>query len=183
MASVLIVEDEDRLRRILMLNLMHRGYAVVEATSVETAIEALQTFAEPFDLLLLDINLPDATGWDVLRFLQQRAAQAEQGKQPTPEQPVTQPRVIVMTAVRPSQQRLDEFQPTAVLVKPFPIEALARLVGRCLAASPDQVHAPPETAEAGDDELAAPGNESPGVTQQSSERRPPVTGSNGSAAG
>jgi DNA-binding response OmpR family regulator len=177
MASVLIVEDEDRLRRILMLNLMHRGYAVVEATSVETAIEALQTFPEPFDLLLLDINLPDATGWDVVRFLQQRTAGLEQT-----EQPVRMPRVIVMSAVRPSQQRLDEFQPTAVLVKPFPIEALIRLVGRCLASPADEVHAQPDAAVSGDDELVAPDDEPHGVTHQSNERRPPATSPNGSAS-
>ena len=35
---------------------------------------------------------------------------------------------IVVSAVRVSQARLDEFQPTAYLPKPFPIEALLRLV-------------------------------------------------------
>src|SRR5215469_8423989 len=57
MASVLIIEDEDRLRRILTLNLARRGYTVAEADSVEAAIEALETYPQPFDLLLLDINL------------------------------------------------------------------------------------------------------------------------------
>ncbi len=177
MASVLIVEDEDRLRRILMLNLMHRGYAVVEATSVETAIEALQTFAEPFDLLLLDINLPDNTGWDVLRFLQKRQAESAEAGHPH-----RMPRVIVMTAVRPSEHRLDEFQPTAVLVKPFPIEALVRLVARCLAASPDEVHAQPDAAETGEDELVALDDEAHEVSQRASERQRRAASSNDSAA-
>jgi hypothetical protein len=50
---------------------------------------------------------------DVLRGLNQRNVQV-----PT----------IVVSAVRVSQSRLDEFQPLAYLPKPFPIEALLRLV-------------------------------------------------------
>ena len=65
------------------------------------------------DLILLDINLPDRTGWDVLRDLERRNIDV-----PT----------IVVSAVRVSQSRLDEFHPMAYLPKPFPIEALLRLV-------------------------------------------------------
>ncbi|MFN8515929.1 MAG: response regulator [Chloroflexia bacterium] len=69
--------------------------------------------AERPDLLLLDINLPDRTGWDVLRELRERG--------------VVVPTVIV-SAVRVSQSRLDEFRPLAYLPKPFPLEALLRIV-------------------------------------------------------
>jgi DNA-binding response OmpR family regulator len=65
------------------------------------------------DLLLLDINLPDQTGWDVLRELKRHGKEV-----PT----------IVVSAVRVSQSRLNEFHPLAYLPKPFPIEALLRLV-------------------------------------------------------
>jgi DNA-binding response OmpR family regulator len=166
MASVLIVDDEDRLRRILMLNLARRGYAVVEATSVATAIEALETFPEPFDLILLDINLPDATGWDVLRYLR-----------PTddvvPPLPMQRPKVIVMTAVRPAECRLDEFHPDGVLVKPFPIEALVRLVERMLR-SPD---AKERHDGAAGDELEAADDETPSDASYANEHAPPAGGS------
>lgn len=120
MASVLIVEDEELLRRNLTLYLARRGYTVAEADGVETAIEALEAFAAPFGVILLDINLPDGSGWDVLRYLRKRN-----------DEPVAQQaRVIVMTAVRPAQCRLDEFRPDAVLVKPFPMEVLTRLLER-----------------------------------------------------
>jgi DNA-binding response OmpR family regulator len=165
MASVLIVEDEDRLRRILMLNLARRGYAVVEATSVATAIEALEAFPEPFDLILLDINLPDATGWDVLRYLRP----AEDVMPPLPTQ---RPKVIVMTAVRPAECRLDEFHPDAVLLKPFPIEALVRLVARLLR-SPD---AERHDGAAGDD-LEESGDETHGDASYANEHAPPASGS------
>jgi CheY-like chemotaxis protein len=154
MASVLIIEDEDRLRRILTLNLARRGYTVAEADSVEAAIEALETFPEPFDLLLLDINLPDQTGWDVMRYLVRRAETSPAGDG-------RRPQVIVMTAVRPAQGRLDEFRPAAVLLKPFPIEALARLVARTLTApaqtdagQPEAAYTSVEVETPGDDEGA-----------------------------
>ncbi|MFI5273562.1 MAG: response regulator [Ktedonobacterales bacterium] len=144
MAAVLIVEDEVQLRRSLTLNLVHRGYTVAEADSVETAIEALEAFTTPFDVILLDINLPDETGWDVLRFLreQRRGATCETGESsdaPARQRAValhTSPsatsKVIVMTAVRPAQRRRDEFHPVAVLLKPFPLDTLLRLIERTL---------------------------------------------------
>jgi DNA-binding response OmpR family regulator len=108
---VLVVEDEAPLRRVIARNLTSRGVQVREAATVDEALQASST--EVPDLLLLDINLPDRTGWDVLRALKQRNVLV-----PT----------IVVSAVRVSQSRLDEFQPMAYLPKPFPIDALLRLV-------------------------------------------------------
>lgn len=108
---VLLVEDEVTLRRVIARNLTSRGISVHEAG---TAVEALQAATtEKPDLLLLDINLPDQTGWDVLRELKRRGTDV-----PT----------IIVSAVRVSQSRLDEFHPLAYLPKPFPIDALLRLV-------------------------------------------------------
>jgi len=115
MPRVLLVEDEEPLRRILARNLSRRGYRVTEAASAAEAITFLRA-GEPFDALLLDVNLPDQTGWDVLRALDGANTDV--------------PPVIVMTALRPVRRRLDEFHPAAVLLKPFPVDALVRLVGR-----------------------------------------------------
>ena len=108
---VLLVEDEAALRRVIERNLTGRGVAVREASTVAEALAALDT--EIPEVILLDINLPDRTGWDVLRDLQRRRIDV-----PT----------IVVSAVRVSQSRLDEFHPLAYLPKPFPIDALLRLV-------------------------------------------------------
>jgi DNA-binding response OmpR family regulator len=108
---ILVIEDEAILRRVIVRNLTSRGLTAYEAGSATEAVAV--AMAERPDLLLLDINLPDRTGWDVLRELRERG--------------VSLPTVVV-SAVRVSQRRLDEFQPLAYLPKPFPLEALLRIV-------------------------------------------------------
>jgi DNA-binding response OmpR family regulator len=109
--QVLVVEDERPLRTVIARNLSSRGLDVREAATANEALHALRQSIP--DVLLLDINLPDRTGWDVLRDLASRRLDV-----PT----------IVVSAVRVSQSRMDEFQPIAYLPKPFPIDALLRLV-------------------------------------------------------
>jgi len=108
---VLIVEDDETLARILERNLARRG---VEVRRALTASEALGIIggAKP-ELLVLDINLPDRSGWEVLRSLRARGIEI-----PT----------IVISAARCAPERLSEFRPLAYLPKPFPLEALVRLV-------------------------------------------------------
>jgi CheY-like chemotaxis protein len=156
MARILVVEDELALRRIITLNLVRRGYTVAEADSVVTANDACQASSEPFDLILLDINLPDQTGWDVLRYLekcgQHVSGNPESVAPASPQRPPqSRPRVIVITAVRPQQSRLDEFQPEAVLLKPFPIAALLQLIERVLGNTPSsQSSVDDDTGSAGE---------------------------------
>ncbi len=108
---ILLVEDEPTLRRVIARNLTARGLVVREST---TAAEAVAAVLDQLpDLMLLDINLPDQTGWDVLRALRDRG--------------IAVPTVIV-SAVRVSQARIAEFKPLAYLPKPFPLEALLRIV-------------------------------------------------------
>ena len=135
MARILVVEDEAPLRRIIALNLVRRGHTVIEAESVANAQEALAAFQSQFDLILLDLNLPDHTGWDVLRTLEQPGVHMSSEE----EQDSRRPAAIIVTAVRPVHSRLEEFHPAAVLLKPFPIEALLRLIQRVLTAAPAEV--------------------------------------------
>ncbi len=63
--KILVVEDEARIARILSLELAHEGY---EVQTVENGKDAL-TFVnhEQWDLILLDIMLPEISGFEVLR--------------------------------------------------------------------------------------------------------------------
>lgn len=121
--AILLVEDELRLRRTLARSLEGRGYRVIEAATAGEAVASALTSG--FAVMLLDINLPDATGWDVLRQL--RAAGCEMP-------------VVVISAVPPNPARVREFRPLGVLYKPFPIDALLRLIHvACSAASPQEI--------------------------------------------
>jgi len=116
--SILLVEDEPRLRQTLARSLAGRNFQVVEATTAAGAIAAVTD--RRFDLMLLDINLPDATGWDVLRGLRRAERQLS---------------VVVMSAVPPNPARVREFRPFGILHKPFPIDALLRLIRSACAAA------------------------------------------------
>jgi two-component system, OmpR family, KDP operon response regulator KdpE len=59
-ATILIVDDEPQIRRVLLTTLTSEGYAVVEAKSGEEALEKLRT--ERPDLVLLDTNMPGMSG-------------------------------------------------------------------------------------------------------------------------
>jgi len=111
--SVLLVEDEAPFRQVIARNLSGRGLLVREVGTAAEAVTEMTTNCP--DLMLLDINLPDRSGWDVMRDLRRLGIDV-----PT----------IVVSAVRVNQSRLDEFHPMAYLPKPFPLEALLRLVFR-----------------------------------------------------
>jgi DNA-binding response OmpR family regulator len=111
--AVLLVEDDPTLGAILGKNLEARGYRVRRAETLAAALAALD--AEAPGVMLLDVNLPDGSGWDVLRALQTTGRRV-----PT----------VVLSAVRVSRLRLAEFRPEACLPKPFPLEALLATVAR-----------------------------------------------------
>ncbi len=63
-ASILVVDDEENLRRTLALILQREGYVVTTAASVKEASGCLE--ASAFDLVCLDLKLPDASGLTLL---------------------------------------------------------------------------------------------------------------------
>jgi excisionase family DNA binding protein len=67
---ILIVDDDDRLREFVRVNLEMEGYAVREAADAEQGLAALDE--EPPDLILLDVMMPQVDGWEMLRRVQER---------------------------------------------------------------------------------------------------------------
>jgi excisionase family DNA binding protein len=67
---VLIVDDDDRLREFVRVNLEMEGYLVVEAANAEQGLAAVEE--KPPDLILLDVMMPGVDGWEMLRRVQER---------------------------------------------------------------------------------------------------------------
>jgi len=68
--SILVIDDEAEIREGLELLLSSEGYAVASAETGESGLAHLEQ--EPYDLLLLDVNLPGRSGLDLLRDIRQR---------------------------------------------------------------------------------------------------------------
>jgi DNA-binding response OmpR family regulator len=114
---ILLVEDDAGLRTILARHLRALGYTVLEAASAEDADEALTPTAGP-SLVVLDLNLPGDTGWDLLRG----PALARAGSPP----------VVISSATTVDPRRLAEFGVDGYLPKPYPLETLVATIERLL---------------------------------------------------
>jgi DNA-binding response OmpR family regulator len=114
-APLLIVEDDESLRRILSRHLRGQGYVVEEAATAEDATRAMAKGLRP-GLVLLDLNLPGDTGWDLLRSPTLAAAGS--------------PPVVITSATTVGPKRLVEFHVAGYLPKPFPLETLVATVER-----------------------------------------------------
>ena len=112
--SILVVEDEAMLLRQLQAHLTHFGAEVATANSVASARSFLN--AGQFDFVLLDVNLPDGLGTDLLR----------EGSLPTATA------IIVMTANGAVGGAVEAMRLGAVdyLVKPFDPAELPLVIGR-----------------------------------------------------
>jgi two-component system KDP operon response regulator KdpE len=124
LAPVLIVEDDATLAHALARNLTARGYVIRSAGTVEEALSALQERTP--GIVLLDIDLPDGSGWEVLRALR-AAGHADVG-------------VIVMSALPPNPRLLEEMGCVAGLEKPFPMDSLLRLVSQTCVPPDVEIH-------------------------------------------
>jgi DNA-binding response OmpR family regulator len=110
--KVLLVEDEPALADILARNLRVRSHSVdVKATAEGATLSMMEDWP---DALILDVNLPDSSGWDVLRDLSETDRKLLH--------------VIVISAAPISQIRIAQFRPAHALLKPFPAEEVVRAV-------------------------------------------------------
>ncbi|HEY9383314.1 MAG TPA: type II/IV secretion system protein [Gemmatimonadales bacterium] len=111
-AMVLLVDDEDQLRRVMRDLLQRQGYTVVEARDGAQALDEVDRHNP--DIVLLDLNLPGVDGYSVLSQLRSRPA--------TRQLPV-----IVLTAKgdEDNEVRVLELGADDFLTKPFRAKALA----------------------------------------------------------
>jgi two-component system cell cycle sensor histidine kinase/response regulator CckA len=113
---ILVVDDEDSLRRLVERGLSRQGYLVSEACNGAEGLELLRS--RPFDLVILDIIMPVLGGREVLEILRNER----------PELPV-----LMISGYDPSSVPL---QGVAFLAKPFGIAVLVEKVAQLLASAP-----------------------------------------------
>jgi len=114
-ARVLFVEDDAVLAAVVTRHLRARGHDARTAGSSEEAVELIRTGFRP-TVVLLDINLPSASGWDLLRGGGLRAAGS--------------PPVYIVSATAVPSARLHEFGVAGFLPKPFALPTLIEIVER-----------------------------------------------------
>ena len=120
MATVLVVDDEDRVRALLARSLTSEGHSVVTAATATAAIDRLES--RDIDLVVLDLVMPGASGLTVLK------AMAEHHRS-TP--------VIVLSGVTDVGTRVEALDGGAVdvVAKPFSLTELLARVRRNLGAA------------------------------------------------
>ena len=71
--NILVVDDEQRMRKLIKDFLMAKDYEILEAEDGEKALEIFQENKEKIDLVLLDVMMPKLDGWSVLRQIRQKS--------------------------------------------------------------------------------------------------------------
>ncbi len=69
--TILVVDDESRMRKLIKDFLMQKGYSVIEAGDGEEAIQKFTENENKISLILLDVMMPKLDGWSVLRQIRQ----------------------------------------------------------------------------------------------------------------
>lgn len=135
MARMLVVDDEPMMRDLLQKALTRKGHEVI---AVEGGRKAIQLFRQDRpDLTILDLNLPDINGIDVLREIRSVAPQAP---------------VIILTGAgtEDMEQQARALGVTDILKKGFSLHALGAALQRILKqpGQPDTTASGPENPRA-----------------------------------
>ena len=118
-ASILIVEDEAKLRRLLELQLADEGFQARSASDAETGLQILAK--NPFDLVVTDFKLPGMSGLDFLHAVKRIDAELP---------------VVMMTAYGTVESAVDAMKAGAsdYVLKPFSLAELVLVIRKELAA-------------------------------------------------
>ena len=132
--SILIVEDEEKLARFIELELVHEGYKADKAHDGRSGLD--MALAKDYDLILLDIMLPELNGLEVLRRLKR--------EKDTP--------VIMLTARDAVMDKVSGLDAGAVdyITKPFAIEELLARIRVALKIHPVDKSRSSGVADSGD---------------------------------
>ena len=71
--TVLVVDDEARMRKLIKDFLIQKGFSVLEAEDGERAIDVFESNKNKIGIILLDVMMPKLDGWSVLRQIRQNS--------------------------------------------------------------------------------------------------------------
>jgi CheY-like chemotaxis protein len=114
MRCALIVEDEPQIRTLIGIALEAAGYTIFEAPNGIDALEMIRRRLEPFDLIILDIRMPQMDGFEFLYRLRRH----ERSLAP----------VLVLTADEGAYEKARDYGADACLSKPFERKLLLETV-------------------------------------------------------
>jgi DNA-binding response OmpR family regulator len=116
-ASILLIEDETRLRDNLQVLLEAEGYRVISAENGEDGIQKLQV--EPFDLVITDVVMPQVDGFQVMEYLKDHCPDVV---------------VVAMTAYVSTESAIEALRRGAYdyLAKPFDVDLMQFVIKRAL---------------------------------------------------
>ncbi|NOU94960.1 response regulator [Paenibacillus sp. LMG 31456] len=136
--NILIIEDEDKIARVLQLELEHEGYSPQHAKDGREGLD--MALSQSWDMILLDIMLPELNGLEVLRRMRQNGSQAP---------------VILLTARDTIPDRVSGLDQGAndYITKPFAIEELLARIRNLLRMTANQPHTEAGTPSHHDEEL------------------------------
>ena len=118
--KILVVDDDPQVRNSLQKLLRGEGYEVVLAADGQQSIERFNT--ERIDLLLLDLNLPDNSGWDVFGTI-------------TSIDPFLP--IIIITGRQNQQELAQGAGVGALMQKPLDVFMLLQTIAELLAQAPE----------------------------------------------
>ena len=70
-STILVVDDESRMRKLIKDFLLKKDYNIIEAENGENALEIFEEKQENINLVILDVMMPKLDGWSVLRRIRQ----------------------------------------------------------------------------------------------------------------
>lgn len=116
--SVLVVDDDPNIRKLILLALKRDGYTFLEAPNGREALDIMRS--QRPDVVVLDLMMPVVSGWEVLR--------EREGDEHLRQIPV----IVVSANREPEVANAVQAGICAFLPKPFDINALSALVRSCI---------------------------------------------------
>ena len=109
--TILMVEDQDIVRRMTVRILQALGYSIMEAANGREGYEIFSDRNEEIDLVILDLTMPEMSGTDLLKKMKE----------------INPTLKVIITSGYPRDKLVNELvrQGAGFLQKPFPVEELA----------------------------------------------------------